>query len=111
MIRYLESPVAYGSYIARSSTRRRSVSSLLRIGIPADVRVSHSRASSGGASRSVSNGRGRGEKILARSTIAWRAIANVSLAEPTTGPCIAVITSEHVSRIVVSPATQDWLSC
>ena len=54
----------------------------------------------------------RGEKIWARSTTAWRAIANVTLADPATRvPSIPTMTREHVSRIVVSAETHYWLSC
>src|SRR2546429_644959 len=100
-----------GSYVCRSSVGLPSAAAPASSGKPAAARSAVSFARAGAGSRSSGVGRGPVLNTCARSTTAWRAMANVSRAWRAHPPSAATITSALASSTVVSAPSHDWLLC
>src|SRR5204862_4297771 len=109
--RWSASAITYGSYIFRSSASLSAAASESSSTTAPAASATRSRRSSVRGRRSRAAGCGRRRRTCARSTTAWRAMANVSSACRAQAPCTPTITRALVSRMVVSAASQDWLSC
>src|SRR5436305_137435 len=101
----------YGSYIRRSSASLSSAPSPACRTTSTAARPVRRRASSDAGSRSGAEPTGGRPSTWARSTTAWRAIANVRPAWRAHAPSMPTITSALASSTVVSAASHDWLSC